>query len=610
MRGGGAAPPWEPGLRGLLRFARLEVGRPAATLASLTLAMACLEGVELLLLVPLLRLAGLDLGGGGLDPLAESVGGLLRAFGLEPTLGAVLAVFAAAGIGVALLGSVHASASARLQAGATARIRKRLYAAVSRARWTFLARRRSSDLALALTAEADRVASALHFAVEIGTGAVVAAVYLAMALRVSPALTAATAACAAFLLLAARRRLLAAREGGEEISLALAAWYGEMTEHLSSLRLHRAFGNADRAEERFDVLVDRVAAGGSGLSETHAGTRFRNEAVTTAALAVLVWVAVEVFSLGAGSLVLLLFLYGRLMRRAGGLQQQVQYMAGELPAWDAVARLEAECRAEGEERGPPPGAPLVLREGMRFEGVSFRWREEGPAALEGVTLEIPAARTTAVVGVSGAGKSTLVDLATGLLRPSAGRVLVDGAELDPARRAAWQAGIGAVPQDPFLFHDTVRANLLWAAPGAPEADLEEALRAADALDLVRSLPGGLDAVLGDRGSTLSGGERQRIALARALVRRPSLLVLDEATSSLDSESEERIRAALAALHGRATLLVVAHRLSTVRGADAVHVLEGGRLVESGSFEALLARPGGRLRALAAAQGILPPGAGP
>jgi ATP-binding cassette subfamily C protein len=161
----------------------------------------------------------------------------------------------------------------------------------------------------------------------------------------------------------------------------------------------------------------------------------------------------------------------------------------------------------------------------------------------------------------------------------------------------WREGIGYVAQDTVLFHDSVRENLRWARPDATDDELWEALRASAADGFVAALPEGIATVVGDRGVRLSGGERQRLALARALLRRPSLLILDEATSALDTENERRIRDAIAALHGRVTILLITHRLSSVRDADAIHVMEGGGLIESGDWPSLLAKPGGRFRAL-------------
>jgi ATP-binding cassette subfamily C protein len=203
--------------------------------------------------------------------------------------------------------------------------------------------------------------------------------------------------------------------------------------------------------------------------------------------------------------------------------------------------------------------------------------------LRGVDLFLEAGKMTAIVGPSGAGKSTLADLANGLLLPTRGRLLVDGIPLGPAVMRQWRRQVGYVGQDTVLFHQSVRANLLWASPHATEEQMREALLLASA-EFVYDLPGGLESVVGDRGILLSSGQRQRIALARALLRRPTLLLLDEATNALDVENEARVldalREAMRKREGRLTILMIAHRASAVRKADRVFELEGGRVAGS------------------------------
>jgi ATP-binding cassette subfamily C protein len=224
-------------------------------------------------------------------------------------------------------------------------------------------------------------------------------------------------------------------------------------------------------------------------------------------------------------------------------------------------------------------------------------------ALDGVWLRIPAGKITAIVGPSGAGKSTIADLLLGLMFPQAGDVRIDGVELTPARAHQWREHVGYVPQDPFLFHDTIRANLQLAAPRSSDREMGEALALAGADAFVARLPQGLDTVVGERGSALSGGERQRIALARALLRRPSLLVLDEATNAVDAECELRIREVIGSLRGRLTVVVITHDLAAVLDADAIYVIEEGRVSEAGDCATLLAQ-GGRFSALCTAQGVV------
>jgi ATP-binding cassette subfamily C protein len=307
-------------------------------------------------------------------------------------------------------------------------------------------------------------------------------------------------------------------------------------------------------------------------------------------------VAVEGLALPAGVVILLVFFFARLVPRLQTLQQSQQHLLYELPAWSHLRERLAALDAERERLAATTGVH-ALAEGVRFEGVRFAYPGAGRDAAAGLDLWIEARRTTAVVGPSGAGKTTVADLVMGLVRPAAGRVVVDGRVLDEGWLRGWREGIGYVSQDTVLFHDTVRANLLWARPNAGDDEVWEALRAAAADGFVGALPQGLDTVVGDRGVRLSGGERQRLALARALLRRPALLILDEATSALDTENERRIRDAIAALHGRVTILLITHRLSSVRDADVIHVLEAGRLVESGDWATLLAKPGGRFRDL-------------
>lgn len=207
--------------------------------------------------------------------------------------------------------------------------------------------------------------------------------------------------------------------------------------------------------------------------------------------------------------------------------------------------------------------------------------------LDEVSLTVPAGKLTAIIGPSGSGKSTIADIIMGFLEPATGTVTVDGVVLGEGNRRSWREHVGYVPQDVFLLHDTIEANLRLAEPTASEDEIWDALRAANADAFVRALPEELKTIVGDRGSRLSGGERQRVALARALLRRPQLLLLDEATSALDWESQRLIANAIALLRGPTTVVVIAHHPSMVLLADWIVSIERGRVVESGFLKDLL-----------------------
>lgn len=226
-----------------------------------------------------------------------------------------------------------------------------------------------------------------------------------------------------------------------------------------------------------------------------------------------------------------------------------------------------------------------------FEGVGFTYPESGQPAVSGFDLAVHAGETVALVGPSGAGKSTILNLLIGFIRPTEGRILLDGVDMARLDLRSYRRFLSVVPQESILFEGSVRENVGYGLPEVDERAVRDALRAANALEFVEQLPDGLDTVIGQRGARLSGGQKQRLAIARALIRDPRVLILDEATSALDTRSESLVQQALARLvHGR-TVFVVAHRLSTIRGADRIVVMDQGRIVEIGKHEELLSRNG-------------------
>jgi ABC-type multidrug transport system fused ATPase/permease subunit len=276
-------------------------------------------------------------------------------------------------------------------------------------------------------------------------------------------------------------------------------------------------------------------------------------------------------------------LFFRLTPRLSDLQMIAHDIISVLPSSVRIDELCAAAAAQPERIG---GAAFAgLRRGIRLDDVWFAYRGKEPV-LRGIALECRKGEMVALVGSSGCGKTTVVDLVMGFISPTRGTVMVDGVSIDTLNRDHWHQAIGYVPQDVNLFNDTVRANLLWGHPGATEADLAEAVRRADAEDFILELPRGYESVIGSRGVLLSGGQRQRLALARALIRNPEVLILDEATSALDAESERMIQHTIESLARRMTLIVVAHRLSTIQKADRIYVLEGGRIAEVGTWDEL------------------------
>jgi subfamily B ATP-binding cassette protein MsbA len=301
-------------------------------------------------------------------------------------------------------------------------------------------------------------------------------------------------------------------------------------------------------------------------------------------------------------IVLLVYLY-RIMTEVFTAQSNWQDVCSFLGGLEAVRATFDELDRHAERRG---GAPFTqLTDGLELRQVSFAFGAE--PVLRDIDLRIARRTTVALVGESGAGKSTLVDLLTGLLKPTRGAVLVDGRDLGEIDLATLRARVGYVPQESTVFDDTVANNIsLWTCdPRDPDGRerVRAAARAAHCEEFIAAMPEQYDSIIGERGVKLSGGQRQRLAIAKELFKRPDILILDEATSALDSESETLIQRSIDDLRGHMTIIIIAHRLSTVRHCDRLFVLNEGRVVEEGTFDELHARVDSRFRRLCELQNL-------
>ncbi len=278
---------------------------------------------------------------------------------------------------------------------------------------------------------------------------------------------------------------------------------------------------------------------------------------------------------------------------AGSVGALAGYFTGYQEAVGAASRVFELLRVAPVVADPasPQPLPAPVRGDVRFEGVSFRYAPGAPWALRDVSVAVTPGQVVALVGPSGAGKTTFASLLPRFFDPTEGRITLDGADIRRLRLADLRGAIGVVPQEPLLFSGTIRDNIAYGRSGASDAEIAEAARAAHVAEFVERLPDRYATLVGERGVTLSAGQRQRISIARVILKDPAILILDEATSSLDTESERLVEEAIERLLAGRTTLIIAHRLSTVRRADRLVVLDRGRVVEEGTHEALLARGG-------------------
>ncbi|MGV9294092.1 ABC transporter ATP-binding protein [Amycolatopsis sp. NPDC003676] len=363
---------------------------------------------------------------------------------------------------------------------------------------------------------------------------------------------------------------------------------------VTGVLLAKTMGNAKLMRDRFAEESREVAALERSAALAGRWQRAARSMSLTIVPALVYWAAGLELAGGAapislGTVVAFTSMLNRLLAPATAMQTVGQNVASAKALFGRIF----EVLDLPVEIGDRPGArELALSGGaVSMRGVSFRYDDEGPWTLRDIDLDVPAGTTTALVGSTGSGKTTLAYLVARLYEVTEGKVCVDGTDVRDVTLASLAAGVGLVSQETYLFHASVRENLRFAKPDATDEELENAAKAAHIHDTLAALPEGYDTVVGERGYRFSGGEKQRMAIARILLRNPPVLILDEATSSLDNRTERAVQAELDRLAAGRTTIAIAHRLSTVEHADQIAVLDAGRIVERGTHAELLAADG-------------------
>ncbi len=548
---------------------------------------AILEGIGINAAVPLLSFL-LDAQSTPLDGITHILREFFEMIGVPFTfrflLGFIVVLFLGRAVALAIFGYLRGWIIADFLYHETGAIMRKLFAAS----WPFLLRQKLGVVHSTMVRDLQRTSTLLGSvsqAIQSFTGF---CIYLLVALNISPIMTLFTLVGGGVLLVVVRPFLSRTRRAGEDMSSTEKHLSQFITEHTMGMKSLKASGQEVRAMGaggRLLAMLRRLQIR-LALVSSLSGSLF--QPFTILFIIGLFAVTYQMPGFNLVSFAATLYLIQKIFTYLESGQSALHIISELVPYAQQTITFKHELSVNKEEKQPGQ-KPFEFERAIAFKDVSLAY-QAGENTLSNLTFSVEAGKTTALIGPSGGGKTSIADLMLRLFEPTEGQITLDGVPAKDVSLSEWRNAFGYVSQDIFLFNGTIEDNIRFYRPELTQADIEEAARQANIYDFIMSLPDGFKTSTGDRGVMLSGGQRQRVVLARALVGKPKVLVLDEATSALDQESESLIQSSIKNLHGQVTVLIIAHRLSTVENADHIMVLERGRIVEQGSPAELRAKP--------------------
>ena len=578
----------DPGVTATIR--ELFRGYPlqSVSVVVLTVFAGLSEAVGLITLLPLLAIVTGD--EQQLPLVGDVLTGMVSRLGMSPSIGLLLAVISL----VMVLKGVLRFLAMRQAGYAAARVERDLRLALirslMRARWAYFTAQPLGQLTNAVSSEAVRARQVFTKSTELLAKLVQTFIYIVVALVVSWQVALLTVVLGGVMVLALRFLVRLMRRAGRQETKSLKSLTARLSDGLYALKPLKAMGREDNLQPLLENETEDLNAAARGQARSWAMLESAHEPIITIFISLIIFLFFVVLGAPFSEVIFIAFLLYRTVTYVSVMQKSAQAFFMYESAYWSIKQAVAEADTHAEAL--IPGRPLELRQRIAFDRVTFDY--DGDPVLSKVSFTIPANALTALVGPSGSGKTTIADLLVGFYHPSAGDILIDEIPLRDGDLRAWRQGIGYVPQELILFNDTVFINVGLGDPGVSRQDVEDALRDAGAWDFVRSLPGGLDAPVGEHGMRLSGGQRQRLAIARALVRHPQLLILDEATTALDPETEQAILVTLRRLKSKVTIVAISHQAGIVGYADEVFRLlpaaTGAIIIREGAHSQAGAEP--------------------
>ncbi|PEO55873.1 ABC transporter ATP-binding protein [Bacillus wiedmannii] len=566
--------------------------------------ISLLEGIGIVLLIPMISMTGII----NIDEettFIAPVSRFLQDFPKTTSLASILGIYILIVLGQNLLQRNITLRDARTQQAFVRELRIETYSMILKAKWSFFLEKRKTNLINILTTELARVSYGVNLILQLLAAILFTFIQVGIAFLLSPQITIFVLVFGLLFLVASRVFIKKARILGGKTSELAKNYLSGITDHFNGIKDIKSNTLESSRIDWLQSITEKMSNEQMEYMRIRSSSQLFYKVSMAILIACFLLLSVSMFQAQSTQLLLIILIFSRLWPRFMTIQSNLEQLAASIPAFKSLWELQEECKEAIEMQDIHQQKyikPICIEQGIECKDVHFRYnKQESLYALQNINVQIPINSMTAIVGHSGAGKSTLIDVLMGLIQPEKGQVLIDGTPLTTDNLLSLRRAISYVPQDPFLFNASIRNNLLMIEPNASEEEIWDALSFAAAAEFVQTLPNGLDTLIGDRGVRLSGGERQRLVLARAILRKPSILVLDEATSALDTENEVKIQSAIERLKGTMTIVVIAHRLSTIRNADQVIVLGKGEIVQKGEFNQLAKERKGVFRSLLGAQ---------
>jgi len=529
------------------------------------------RGASLIMLLPVLGLAGITNTTDQSSRALELVAAVWKFFGVTPTLLSGLALYLLLVLAYAALNYVKTLLDTQIIERYKQNLRDDLFSAVIRAEWGFIKRSKNTPIFNNIITEVDVVGYAHQLVIaSFGTG-IIFLIYLTTSLYVSFKMTLIATLCFLPLIFAQKWFNKRAYRTGQEMYERHESLFNAVLEFINSFKLAKSYSLQDKYVTEFNDITRQTAGDNYNFSKIRAGTSMLYEVGSAVIICVILVWAIQVVDMPGVDLLLMIYIATKLLPNISTLTRNFQYLLNTLPSYLGVSKLLDEARENKEQNNGTISFTNFPQESIMFSGIQFSYEVDTPI-FDNFNCTIPINKTTSITGESGKGKSTLIELLLGLLKPQKGKILLDTVDLNSFNLIEWRNSTAYIPQECFLFNSSIRQNLRWSKPDASEDELREALQSA-AGEFVYNLPDGLETLVGDQGIRLSGGERQRIALARALLRKPKILILDEATNALDKENEALIKTAIKKLRGKTTVILISH--DQIMGEEADHVIKVG-----------------------------------